>query len=916
MNNQKKRIALIDSYSFVFRAYFSMPALTRKDGTPVGAVYGFTKMMMRLLASLDFTHIVAIFDSGSKTFRNEIYSEYKMHRPECPEDLKPQFPIIRQVAESLNLATLEKKNYEADDLIATIAKQVDPDEYEVLIISPDKDLMQLVSDHIKIYDAGKDKMIDRAAVKEKFGVKPEQVVDILALMGDAADNIPGVKGVGPKTASELISEFGSLENLYQNLDKIKQKKRKEYLETDHEKAKLSKILARLEENVDFDSDLSNFKVRPIDPQKLINFLEAQNFNSLATKVRTEFDYNNEDISNEINQNKENNLKKIKIVKIKSKSDLEKLKKSEKLAKFAIFDTNLITNQSNQLFLKDFTISLPIESGKIEEVFYFESDIWQESNDLFNQKQINQKDVLEILKDILENKNIIKIGYKIKEIKKFFTRHNINFIADDIALMGYILNSSSGKSNIRILITNYLDDEEAENLGQFFDDLDKNKKNLALEDNSKRIEVLVARNHFIFNLFPILKQELEEQRLEKIYKDYEIPLIDILIKMELNGIEISSLKLKELSDEFEKQIISLSKEIYNLADEEFNIASPKQLSHILFEKLSLKTGKKSKTGLYSTNSDILEELSLQGHIIAEKVLEWRHVAKLKNTYADALPKTISNEDGRIHTNYSNISTITGRLSSNNPNLQNIPIRSKDGIKIRNSFIAKKGCKLIMADYSQIELRVLASMAKIPNLKQAFINNQDIHAITASQVFNTPLEEIDSDLRRKAKAINFGIIYGISSFGLAKQLKIPKEDAKKYMDQYFTTYPEIKVFMEKTKEIARKQGFVETIIGRKCFLPEINSKNHIRRSLEERLAINAPIQGSAADIIKQAMIDLYSTLNQGNYQSRILLQIHDELIIEAPDNEVEEISSLIQDVMENVKLIDVDLKVDVKINSFWG
>ena len=327
MNNQKKRIALIDSYSFVFRAYFSMPAFTRKDGTPVGAVYGFTKMMMRLLASLDFTHIVAIFDSGSKTFRNEIYSEYKMHRPECPEDLKPQFPIIRQVAESLNLATLEKKNYEADDLIATIAKQVDPDEYEVLIISPDKDLMQLVSDHIKIYDAGKDKMIDRAAVKEKFGVKPEQVVDILALMGDAADNIPGVKGVGPKTASELISEFGSLENLYQNLDKIKQKKRKEYLETDHEKAKLSKILARLEENVDFDSDLSNFKVRPIDPQKLINFLEAQNFNSLATKVRTEFDYNNEDISNEINQNKENNLKKIKIVKIKSKSDLEKLKKS-------------------------------------------------------------------------------------------------------------------------------------------------------------------------------------------------------------------------------------------------------------------------------------------------------------------------------------------------------------------------------------------------------------------------------------------------------------------------------------------------------------------------------------------------------------------------------------------------------------
>jgi DNA polymerase-1 len=913
MNNPKKKIALIDSYSFVFRAYFSMPPLTRKDGTAVGAVYGFTKMMLRLMASLDFTHIVAIFDSGSKTFRNDIYPEYKANRPECPEDLKPQFPIIRQVAESLNLATLEKDNYEADDLIATIAKNTDPNEYEVLIISPDKDLMQLVDDHIKLYDAAKDKIFDIAAVKEKFGVAPDQVLDILALMGDAADNIPGVKGIGPKAASELINQFGSIENLYQNLDQIKQKKRKEYLENDADNAKLSKKLAKLEENVDFGGDISDFSVKPIDPEKLISFLEAQNFNSLATKVRSEFDYNNDNISH---QKPESELKKVKISNITSKNGLNLFKNAINQAKFAIIDGNLDEICPNNLNFKDLTISLVENSKKISEIFYFAEDIFADNNDLFNQKEINKKDVLSILNEILENKNIAKIGYKIKEIKRYFAKNNINFDSDDIALMGYILNSSSGKSEIKNLINIYLDDEEGENLSQFFDDLEKKKKNLALEEISKRAEILSARNYFIFKLFFILKNELEEQKLEKIYQNYELPLIDILIKMELEGIEISAQKLQNLSYEFGQKLELLTKEIYNLAGEEFNIASPKQLSYILFEKLSLEGGKKSKNGSFSTNSDILEELNSQGHIIAEKILEWRHISKLKSTYSDALPKAIADDDSRIHTNYSNITTITGRLSSNNPNLQNIPIRSADGVKIRNSFIAKKNHKFIMADYSQIELRVLASMANISNLKQAFIEDKDIHAITASQVFNTSLEDITSDLRRKAKAINFGIIYGISSFGLAKQLKIAKSDAKKYMDQYFKTYPEIKDFMENIQEIARQKGYVETIIGRKCFLPEINSKNHIRRSFEERLAINAPIQGSAADIIKQAMIDLNRALNEGGYKSKMLLQIHDELIIEAADDEVDKIQILVQETMENVKLIDVNLKVDIKINDFWG
>tara|TARA_Y100000389_G_C17455872_1_gene518112 strand:- start:10 stop:2751 length:2742 start_codon:yes stop_codon:yes gene_type:complete len=912
MNKQKKKIALIDSYSFVFRAYFSMPSLIRKDGTPVGAVYGFTKMMMRLLASIDFTHIVAIFDSGSKTFRNEIYSDYKANRPECPQDLKPQFPIIRQVAESLNMATLEKKNYEADDLIATIAKQVDPDEYEVLIISPDKDLMQLVSDHIKIYDASKDKIIDREGVREKFGVEPEQVLDILALMGDSADNIPGVKGIGPKTASELISNFGSLENIYQNLDQIKQKKRKEYLENDYENAKMSKELARLVDNVDFKDSISDFKVRPIDPKVLINFLEAQNFNSLSIKVRSEFDYNNDNISDKSHNS---DLKKLKIINVNSKNELDMFKNAINMAKFAVFDAIIEEIGPNNNIFKDFIISLPQKEGEIEEIFYFSSEVFQENQDLFHQKEIDYKDILPILKEILEDKNIIKIGYKIKDIKKLFAQKKINFKADDIALIGYILNSSLGKSAIRILISQYLDDEEGENLGQFFDDLDKNKKNLALEEISKRTEILSARNYFIFKLFFILKDELEEEKLEKIYQQYEIPLIDTLIKMELEGIKISANKLKELSHNFARGLDILTKEIYNLAGEEFNIASTKQLSHILFEKLSLEGGKKSKNGSFSTNSDILEELSLQGHIIAQKVLEWRHIAKLKSTYADALPKAISIEDGRIHTTYSNLTTVTGRLSSANPNLQNIPVRSEDGVKIRNSFIAKKGYKLIMADYSQIELKVLASMADIKNLKSAFIEDKDIHSITASEIFNISIDKVTNELRRKAKAINFGIIYGISSFGLAKQLKIDKKDAKKYMDKYFATYPEIKLFMEKTIEKAKKQGFVETKIGRKCFLPEINSKNHIRRSFEERLAINAPIQGTAADIIKIAMINLDKEINFGGYKSKILLQIHDELIIESPEEEVKTIEPIIKKTMEQLNLIDVGLVIDIKINDSW-
>ena len=927
----KKKIALIDGYGFLFRAYFSMPPLSRDDGTPVGAVYGFTNMLIRLLANLNASHICMIFDSGSKTFRNEIYSDYKANRPPCPEDLIPQFPLIREASESFDIAVLEKVGYEADDLIATIAKDAAKKGFEVTIISSDKDLMQLINDDISMFDPMKNKIITAKEVEEKFMVPPHQVLDVLSLMGDASDNVPGVMGIGPKISAELISKYQTLENLLENLDEIKQNKRRESLINGKELAILSKELITLCDSVPIDLNMEQFTVKPINPKKLVAFLKEQGFRALEQRIIKEFDlnlpaeYQNNTKNGKKNQNLAN-FSDIKNIIINNKEDLaNKIHNLSKLTAIIIdFDYDMGANT-----LKNIIFS-PINNNKHQESYKIiikNNDIVknQPVNDLFAQESdknteeegILLQDFIDLSKDILTDSAILKIGYKIKEIYKFFAKNDIilSQIAD-ISVMSYILNSASNKSNIRNLIDINLDENTQENdFGAAFDDLEKNKIPKLFNEEDKKEQFYFFKNYAIFQLYNILKQNIFDSKLNFVYQQFEIALIPIIAKMEMAGIAVDALKLKELSAEFDLKIKKLTNQIYDLAGEEFNIGSPKQLSYILFEKLSLPAGKKSKTGAYSTNSDILEDLTISGHEIAQNILDWRHISKLKSTYSDALQNNINPKTNRIHSNFSNTSTSTGRLSSNNPNLQNIPIRTNEGKKIRQAFIAKKDHQFILADYSQVELRVLAHMADIKSLKNAFESGKDIHNITASQIFGISEDKIDSDMRRKAKAINFGIIYGISAFGLARQLKIDRKDASNYIKNYFIAYPGIKEFMNKYQDLAENQGYVETITGRKCFISGIDSKNPIIKGLAQRLAINAPIQGSAADIIKKAMIDLDKKLTQNNLKTKLILQIHDELILEAPQNELDQAKKLLKESMEQSFQLDVPLKVDLDVRNYW-
>ncbi len=971
----KNKITLIDGYGFVFRAFHALPPMTRADGTPVGAVYGFTNMLIKLLANLDGSHVAVVFDSGSKTFRNQIFPAYKANRPECPEELIPQFAIVREVAEALNLAILERVGFEADDLIATVAKQASRQGFEVMIVSSDKDLMQLVDDRVKMYDALKNKMIGEKEVEEKFFVKPNQVLDVLSLMGDASDNVPGVRGIGPKTAAELINQYQTLENLLEHLDEIKQEKRRQILIDGVANAKLSKQLITLCETVPVSDNLDDYLLQNIDGKKLVNFLEKQGFRALTAKVRK--DFNVEDSLKPAISNKQEAIFEDDFAKLESSlhkienAGWSKVKQTivfnisqlKILTQKAIENGNLIVDfelENNQI--KTAILSSTADEKSLEEIFYI-SIISEKSadfgGDLFaakpeksaDEKGLKLEELMAELTPILLDDSVNKIGYNVKNFISLFYQRNPSLRPksgsilqnridpdfrrddglcedkelylldsglcwDDIALMAYVLNSSENKTDLDVMVAENLADEVASDFSLNCQAIEKGKKPESFADGDKKAQFYCFKNYAIFKIYKILKGRIFTEKLNNVYYSFEKPLIKVLATIENNGIAVDEMKLRELSIYFDEQIKILTKEIHQLAGEEVNIGSPKQLAHILFEKLNLQTGKKSsKTGAFSTGSEVLEELDLEGHLIAGKILEWRQFSKLKSTYADALHTAINPQTKRIHTTFSNMSTSTGRLSSNNPNLQNIPIRSEEGRKIRSAFVATKNHKLISADYSQIELRVLADMAGIDALKRAFAEDKDIHAITAAQVFEVSESEVDKEMRRKAKAINFGIIYGISAFGLAKQLKISRSDAAKYIANYFATYPGIQKYMQDYQELARQNGFVETIIGRKCFIPTINSKNPMLRGLAERLAINAPIQGSAADIIKKAMIDFDAVLLEQNLQSKIILQVHDELLIEAPENEVEKVASLLRKTMEKAILLDVPLKVDVKITDRW-
>jgi DNA polymerase-1 len=875
-----KKIALIDGYGFVFRAYHSLPPLTRQDGTPVGAVYGFTNMLIRLLAGLDVSHVAVVFDSGSKTFRNEIFPDYKANRPPCPEDLKPQFPIVRQAAESLSLPILEKVGFEADDVIATITKKAVEKGYEVLVVSSDKDLMQLVSSHVFMYDAMKNKFIGRDEVREKFAVEPEQVVDVLALMGDSSDNVSGVKGIGPKTAAELISEYGNLEELLKNLDSIKQAKRQQLLIDGKESAILSKKLVALAYDVDLEVEIDDLEIRQFDPHKLISFLEQQGFNSLISRVRKEFK-----VSEEIKSADE-----IRHPELLEQISFDSVKKSQITSAEKIAEIHQKAKKNGAIFI-DLSADFVTLSVDENEVFLLELE--DHKLDLFSAKKADKFE-FKILEEIARDQSIKKIFF---DAKDFMRRSELEINAfEDVSLINHLLNSSI-KNDFRELVDF--------NLSQNFEENEFSDKDL-----------VYFRNFAIRQLFKILSPKITEHKLTNSYLSLELPLLSVLAKIERNGIKVDGEKLALLSKEFGSKIEDLTKEIHALAGFEFNIASPKQLGEVLFEKLGIDSKKKSKkTGALSTGAEVLEGLAEDGYEIAGKILEFRKFSKLKSTYTDALVKEMNLRDRRIHTTLSSISTITGRLSSNKPNLQNIPIRTAEGKKIREAFIAQIGHSLISADYSQIELRVIAHIAKIDSLVRAFSEDKDIHKITASQVFGVAEENVDDSLRSKAKAINFGIIYGISPFGLAKQLGIPQKEAAEYIKSYFAAYPGIEEYMQNQINSARQNGFVTTLSGRKCFIREINNKNPIIRQEAERLAINAPIQGSAADIIKRAMILVNKELTKNSLKSKIVLQIHDELLVESPKNEVEQVCQILRDQMENALKLNVKISADIKIGSSW-
>ena len=913
-----KKLILIDGYSFLFRAFFAIRNLTRKDGTPVGGLYGFSRMLIKIITEIEYTHIAVVFDSGEKTFRNEIYSEYKATRPPCPPELLPQFPLVRDLVKVLNIVSLEKVGYEADDIIATYAKKAEKEDFDVVIVSSDKDLMQLVNDKVLMFDGLKNEFIDTEKVKEKWGVEPKKVLDVLTLMGDASDNVPGVADIGQKTAIELINQYGDVENLMKHLDEIKQNKRRETLKNSINEIKLSKKLITLDENVEINYTLDDLKFKQYDYKKFLDFLTQQEFYSMVRGLKQAFatvepsinDNENIVIANDLfafnNQNIKEDNKNVGNIKIKNIEELKSIIKNNKNIEKFYF--NIFTEKDNFLsftFKFDKDCSYYIKISNIQ-------------NDLFttNKEELIFKDIVESFKDIFENSSILKISYDVKKQIKILYQYGIlieNF--EDIDVMNYILNNGLYSNTLSSICKHNLDDnfDNQENKLSFDDKIDiiskieRENKIDNLDDSLKELSYFIVDSFYI--LYNKFKQELDnDEELNNIYNRIEKPMTLILAKMEITGIKVDIKRLYELSNEFQTYIDKLSKEIYEIAGEEFNIASPKQLSNILFDKLQLNHGKKSsKTGHFSTGIEVLEELAGQGSEICQKILSWRHYSKLKNTYTDVLPKMVD-KNGRIHTTYSNTFVITGRLSSSNPNLQNIPIKTDDGSKIRSAFVAKEGCKLISADYKQAELRIIANLHNVEKLKEFFLAGKDIHTTTASNVFRVDEKEVSSSMRSIAKAINFSIIYGTSAYGLAKRTNSSNDDAKKYLYNYFQTYPEIKNYIEYMKDYVKKHNYVKTIFGRKINI-DIASARPIMRGNLERLAINAPIQGTAADIIKKAMIDLDEKLK--NYRSKMILQIHDELVLECPENEVEEVSKILKESMENV--IDWEVKMEVDVES---
>ena len=935
---------LVDGSGYLFRAYHALPPLTRKsDGLPVGAVSGYCNMLWKLLEDMKGpeqpTHLAVIFDASEKTFRNAIYKEYKANRPPPPEDLIPQVPLVRDATRAFGVSCVEMKGYEADDLIATYARLAREAGARCTIISSDKDLMQLVEDgKIELLDTMKNKRIASAEVFEKFGVTPDKVIQIQALAGDSTDNVPGVRGIGIKTAAELINTYGDLETLLKRAGEIKQNKRRETLIENAENARISLKLVTLDQNVPFKEKPDEFAVHEPDCKDLLSFLKAMEFTSITKRVAAHYNVEDLDaitpaatVANVIPREPQlpapaspaadaalrAPINHDAYVTVTTAKELEKWVARAHAAGIVCVDTE--TTSLDAMTAGLCGVSLAVAPG---EACYIPCghrkgdglslDLSQAQDGGETITQMVEADVLKGLKALLEDDSVLKVGQNLKYDALMFLQRGIRLDPiDDTMLISYVLEGGlhgHGMDELSQLHLSHTPIAFGEVTGK-----GKDKRTFDCVPVAEATKYSAEDADVTLRLYMLLKPQLREKTKRCVYETLERPLVMVLADMERAGITIDPEMLRKLSNDFAKTQVKLEGEIHKLAESEFNIGSPKQLGEILFDRMKIEGGRKTKTGAWSTDSDVLEDVAAQGHPIAKKVLEWRGLAKLRGTYTDALPTYVNAKTGRVHTSYAMASTSTGRLASTDPNLQNIPVRTEEGRRIRQAFIAAKGNKLISADYSQIELRLLAHIADIPELKKAFAENLDIHAMTASEIFGVPVKDMPADVRRKAKAINFGIVYGISGFGLANQLGIPQSEASDYIKKYFARFPGIRDYMEETKQFAREKGYVETLFGRRIHVREINSKVQGFRGGAERAAINAPIQGAAADVIRRAMVQLPGALADAGIKATMLLQVHDELIFEAPDKEVDKAAKLIKLVMEKAALPAVEISVPLVVEA---
>ena len=922
-----RHLCLVDGSGFLFRAFHALPLLTRPDGTPVNAVLGFTNMLLKLLDDLQATHVAVIFDSARKSFRNEMFPDYKANRPAPPDELIPQFPLVRDATRAFNVACIERPGFEADDLIATYARHAQAEGFDVMIVSSDKDMMQLVSDRVSMFDALKNRRIGPDEVKEKFGVGPEHVVDVQALAGDSTDNVPGVPGIGVKTAAQLIQDYGDLDSLLARASEIKQPKRRQSLIDFAEQARLSRELVRLRNDVPTDVTVPQLLRQDPDPAQLLAFLDEQGFRSLIAKVQHRL------AAGEAVPKTEAAPATTHYELVQSVEVLQDWVTRARYAGAVAIDTETTSLDESRAELVG--ISLCVQPGHAcyvplahrlpDPVPASEGSPSSGEQPLSRQReplsQIPLDAALDLLRPLLADPSVLKIGHNLKYDMVVLRRYHVVISPlDDTMLMSYVLDAGSHGHG--------MDELAALHLGH---------RTIAFKDVTG-----TGKSHITFDLVPLdqalayaaedadvtlrlhrfLKPRLLAERMVTPYETQERPLVPVLVDVETDGIHVDRATLERLSREFAERQRALETDIYRLAGREFNVGSPKQLGEILFDELHLEGGHKGKSGAYATGADVLESLAAEGHDLPATVLEWRQLDKLKSTYTDALVEQINPRTGRVHTSFAMAAASTGRLSSTNPNLQNIPIRTEDGRKIRHAFVATPGRVLLSLDYSQIELRILAHVAAIDALKHAFHEGLDIHALTAGQIFGVDAGTVDPAMRRQAKAINFGIIYGISAFGLSRQLGISNEEAAAYMKAYFERYPGIQDYMHRTKQFCRERGYVETLFGRRCHVPGIHDKNAARRNFAERAAINAPIQGTAADVLKRAMIRVPGALTRHDLDTRahMLLTVHDELLFEVDEAAVEQTAEVVKTVMESACLpalhLSVPLTVDVGQGHSWG